>query len=141
MINPYGYESVKHISQDEWRAMIIEGLKEGLAHLTCKTIEKVHSIPENKNFYIENNTTKDVTLIGHNENRYHITLEELANQAPQQYMDIMKDSIPDITHVSAIERKWNRNQNKSTQAHRIIRTLKNVGIDNYSSMEDDVVII
>jgi hypothetical protein len=94
----------------------------------------VHSVPENQNFYIENNTTKDVTLVGHNKNRYSITLEDLANKAPQQYMDIVKESIDDYNSVSNIERKWNRNQNKSVEAHRIIRTLKNVGIQNFQGI-------
>jgi hypothetical protein len=133
-INPYGFETVKHITNEEWKHMIEEGLKQGLAHLTCKTIEKVHSVPENKNFYIENNATKEVTLIGHNDNKYTMTLEELVNKAPSQYMDIIKENIMDMDPVCTIEKKWNRNQQKSTEAHRIIRTLKNVGIQNFQDI-------
>jgi hypothetical protein len=133
-INPYGFETVKHITNEEWKHMIEEGLKQGLAHLTCKTIEKVHSVPENKNFYIENNATKEVTLIGHNDNKYTMTLEELVNKAPSQYMDIIKENAQDMDPVCTIEKKWNRNQQKSTEAHRIIRTLKNVGIQNFQDI-------
>ena len=40
VVNPYGFESTGHISKEEWKNLVAEGVKEGLAHLACQTIEK-----------------------------------------------------------------------------------------------------
>ena len=107
--NPYGFEPNTHVTPEQWKSIIAEGIQKGLAHLTCQTIDVIHSVDENKNFYMTQSSSENVKVLRHGNVYEDVLLEKFARDAPYHYAEIVKEaSNEDALAIDDLKEKLGR---------------------------------
>ena len=128
-ITPYGLENRSHISQEDYEKSISESVTEGLARLTCEMIEKIHSIDENKNFYMEH--PHDTNVWVHNKGGIYdqISLDQFSKDAPLHYAEIAKSACrPMRQTVIDMTKEWVADHNRKHKNNTIMRTVQETAL-------------
>ena len=136
VVNPYGFESTGHISKEEWKNLVAEGVKEGLAHLACQTIEKIHSTEENKNFYMTHANDENIKVRRHGNVYEDVLLERFARDAPYHYAELVREaSTEDSSDIDKIKKIWADNRNRKISTQKVMRKVQKTAMDTLPMIE------
>jgi hypothetical protein len=122
VVNPSGFESTNHLTASELKIIVAEGVKEGLAELTCQAIDKIHSIDENKNFFMNHPDSKNVKVLRRGGVYEDVLFEKFAKDAPFHYADIIKSaSSENAVVIDDLKRRWSANRNRGSSKQKVMR--------------------
>jgi hypothetical protein len=130
---PYGFEVNNHVTPEQWKSIIAEGIQKGLAHLTCQTIDVIHSVDENKNFYMTQPNSENVKVLRHGNVYEDVLLEKFARDAPYHYAEIVKEaSNEDACAIGAIDnltRDWAADRNRKLSNQKVMRKVQKKALE------------
>ena len=141
--NPHGFESHDHISKEEWKSFVTAGVQEGLAQLAYQTMGKLHSIDENKNFYMTHAGAENVKVLRHGNVYEDVLLTTFAQDAPYHYAEIVKEaSTENASTINTLKKNWAANRNRKLSNQKMMRKVQKIALDaNPSSQEENMDVI
>jgi hypothetical protein len=130
VVNPSGFESTSHLTAIEIKTIVAEGVKEGLAELTCRAIDKIHSIDENRNFYMNHPDSKNVKVLRRGGVYEDVLFEKFAKDAPFHYADIIKSvSNESAMAIDDLKRKWTASRNRGSSKQKVMRKVHETALN------------
>jgi hypothetical protein len=127
---PHGFESQDHISKEDWKSFVAAGVQEGLAQLACQTMGRLHSVEENKNFYMTHAGAPNIKVLRHGNVYEDVLLTKFAQDAPYHYAEIVKEaSTEDASTINALKKNWAADRNRKLSNQKMMRKVQKLALD------------
>jgi len=135
---PHGFESQDHISKEDWKSFVTAGVQEGLAQLACQTMGKIHSVDENKNFYMTHPGSANIRVLRHGNVYEDVLLTKFAHDAPYHYAEIVKEasSIEDASTINVLKKNWAADRNRKLSNDKMMRKVQKLALDANPTSKD-----